>query len=192
MTVTTTSYGTWNNRIDAYALTVEQTVYEALGDAADEFDHEAIADDYRRAINEALPSGVALTGDEFIGPWEAGDEFDGYPTDEFGGLDIAAIVQSIDLWKIAERYDLTTTSYTAEVGEENAQWLAGNDGPTADLEPQDRITDLGSGKVRIPGAAIPKLRRRHDYEDGFVDVDGVLRIWIDDTDFPLTPDQHDD
>lgn len=191
MTVTT-SYGTWNNRIDAYALTVEQTVYEALGDAADEFDHEAIADDYRAAINAALPSGVALTGDEFIGPWEAGDEFDGYPTDEFGGLDIAAIVQSIDLWKIAERYDLTTTSYTAEVGEENAQWLAGNDGPTADLEPQDRITDLGSGKVRIPGAAIPKLRRRHDYEDGFVDVDGVLRIWIDDTDFPLTPDQHDD
>ena len=191
MTVTT-SYGTWNNRIDAYALTVEQSVVEALGDFADEYDVEALADAWRQAINEALPSGVALTGDEFIGPWEAGDDFDGYPTDEFGGLDIAAIVQSIDLWKIAERYDLTTTSYTAEVGEENAQWLAGNDGPTADLEPQDRITDLGSGKVRIPGAAIPKLRRRHDYEDGFVDVDGVLRIWIDDTDFPLTPDQHDD
>ena len=51
----TTSYGTWNNRVDPRALTVEQTIYETLGGYADEYDIDAIAADYRAAINEALP-----------------------------------------------------------------------------------------------------------------------------------------
>src|SRR5690606_34496329 len=70
--MTTTSYGTWNNRVDGDALTVEQTIAETLGDA-DEYDIDAIAADYRTAINKALPEGVTLAGNDFYGPYYTED-----------------------------------------------------------------------------------------------------------------------
>ena len=105
----TTSYGTWNNRVDGDALTVEQTVAETLGDYADEYDIDAIAADYRAAINEALPEGVALAGDEFIGPYYAEDATWGPELeDEDGRLDIKAIVDSVDLWAIVAKHEITS------------------------------------------------------------------------------------
>lgn len=104
----TTSYGTWNNKVDRYRLTVEQSVVEAFGaEGTDGFDLPAIVADYRAAINEALPQGVTLVGDEFIGPYRPEpDAFAGYPVDDDGGLDIKAIVDDIDLWAIIEKHDI--------------------------------------------------------------------------------------
>lgn len=103
---TTTSYGTWNNRADSASLTVESTVAAALGDYAGDHDVDAIATEYRRAINEALPGSVNLCGNEFIGPYHAEDcEFDDYPADEFYSLDIQEIVNGVDFWDIAAKYD---------------------------------------------------------------------------------------
>ncbi|MGI5273145.1 hypothetical protein ACQEUU_37650 [Nonomuraea sp. CA-218870] len=103
---TTTSYGTWNNRVEAYSLTVEQTVVEALGEFASEYDTDAIATDYRAAINEALPEGISLSGDEFYGPYYRDEvNLDGYPTDEDDRLDFKAIVEGIDFWEIAAKHE---------------------------------------------------------------------------------------
>ncbi|MDQ0842383.1 hypothetical protein [Streptomyces sp. V1I6] len=114
---TTTSYGTWYNH-QGGELNIETSVVVALGDYADDHDVDAIAADWSKAINEALPPNVALTGDEFIGPAYAKDqEFDGYPMEDVpaslegeveGALDIKAIVESVDFWAIAERHQLLT------------------------------------------------------------------------------------
>jgi len=101
----TTSYGTWNNLIDPRALAVEQTIYEALGDYADKYDIDIIAADYRDAINKALPEGVALVGDEFVGPYYAEDATWGDELEKDGRLDIKAIVDSVDLWAIVAEYE---------------------------------------------------------------------------------------
>lgn len=102
---TTTSYGTWNNRVEPHALSVEQGVFEALGDFADDYDLDALTAAYRDAINEALPAGVSLCGDEFIGPYESQDwESAGYPVDEYNRLDIGAIVNGIDFQAIAAEH----------------------------------------------------------------------------------------
>lgn len=106
---TTTNYGTWNNRVAPYSLTVENYVTDAFGSyGTDDFDFDAIVAEYRTAIDTALPDGVSLCGDEFIGPaYDADCDFTGYPTNEDGGLDIKAIVEDIDLWAIIERHDRT-------------------------------------------------------------------------------------
>jgi hypothetical protein len=104
---TTTSYGTWNNRVESGELTVEQSVIVALGDYADDYDLNAIAADYRAAINEALPQGVSLNGDEFYGPYHREDATWGSDLeDEDGRLDIKAIVDGIDFWAIAAEHEI--------------------------------------------------------------------------------------
>jgi hypothetical protein len=89
---TTTSYGSWQQHGDEFALTVEDTIAAAVGGYAHDFDLPAIAAAYRAAINDALPAGVVLAGDDFIGP---------YPADDF---DLAAVVQSVGLWPIIEAH----------------------------------------------------------------------------------------
>ena len=107
--IVTTSYGTWANRVDPRALTVEQTIYETLGGYAGDYDIDAIAADYRDAINMALPEGVVLAGDEFIGPYYAEDATWGPELeDEDGRLDIKAIVDSVDLWAIVAKHEITS------------------------------------------------------------------------------------
>lgn len=116
--VTTTGYGTWGNNIDAHSDGLDDDVATALGDFAHDYDVEAITTDWAKAINEALPPHVTLTGNEFIGPAYAKDqEFDGYPMQDVpagledeveGALDIKAIVESVDFWAIAERHQLLT------------------------------------------------------------------------------------
>lgn len=122
---TTTSYGTWCNQVDQYSTSVEHTVGEAFGSfGADDYDFDGIVRAYRDAINSALPDSVTLAGDEFIGPAYAEDQdWTGYPTvqgpdgleDEYeGSLDIAAIVEDVDLNAVMKRHELWDASRVAQ------------------------------------------------------------------------------
>jgi hypothetical protein len=104
---TTTSYGTWANIVNPYSLSVENTALDAFGtEGPDGYDLDGIVNEYRDAINDALPDGVSLNGDEFYGPYYQEDcHFDGYPVDELDELDIKAIVDSVDFWAIAARHE---------------------------------------------------------------------------------------
>lgn len=107
---TNTSYGTWATRIEyGSGLSVDETVSQALSDAhCGKTDTAGITAAYREAINAALPCGVQLCGDEFYGPagFEPVDfEADGFPVDDDGGLDIDAIVRTVDFYGIVERFD---------------------------------------------------------------------------------------
>ena len=97
MTVTT-SYGNWTI-VEEFSVSVEDTIGAALGAFAGDYNTDAIAADYRAAINAALPDGVSLCGDEFYGPAYA-DELP----------DIKDIVEGIDFWAIAARHDTTATN----------------------------------------------------------------------------------
>jgi hypothetical protein len=111
---TTTTYGTWNTKGDSMTLTVEQSIADYLGEFAKDFDVEAIVEDYREAIDEALPPSVSLCGNEFIGPYYATDcDFGDAPTTEFGDLDLKAIVAEIDLWAIIAKHDSSLTEQEA-------------------------------------------------------------------------------
>jgi len=68
-TATTTEYGTFNAYAgDLASPTIEYGITAALDDYAHEFDIQAIADEYRAAVNQHLPEGVTLTGDSLTGP----------------------------------------------------------------------------------------------------------------------------
>lgn len=98
-----TSYGTWLTEVDRESTTVERTVLEAFGSEGppDGVDVDQLAADYREAINEALPEGVTLSGNEFYGPAEpAAGQPDGYLLNRRGELNVEAIVNDVDFWKI--------------------------------------------------------------------------------------------
>ena len=111
----TTSYGHWTNIVEHTADTVEQTVSRFLTaadpDWAAELEENGVLDDiveeYRNAINAALPAGITLAGSEFFGPAELDPaEWDGdYPVTSDGRLDIAAIVAEVDLGEIVAKFD---------------------------------------------------------------------------------------
>lgn len=107
MTTTTTTYGTWNNFGDRWEVTVEGTVLSYIGGAPQEWVErveesgafDAMVAHYRIAINRALPDGVSLVGDEFYGPYyEADHTWD-------GELDIAEIIEGVDLGEIVDHHD---------------------------------------------------------------------------------------
>jgi hypothetical protein len=103
MTITC-SYGTWNRKVDSYTLTLEQSVGNALNGEYTDKQIEAVTEAYRDAINAALPDSVSLCGNQLYGPYTPGDnEFAGYPQDDEGDLDIAAIVESVDFWATVEQ-----------------------------------------------------------------------------------------
>jgi hypothetical protein len=117
MTTTTTSYGTWCNQISQYSTSPDNDVVDYVGGGDSDWQTlleesgalEQIKNEYRAAINDALPPSISLCGDEFIGPaYPDDDEFDGYPTDEYGGIDLKAILEDIDLGPIVERNDPLT------------------------------------------------------------------------------------
>ena len=108
----TTDYGTWNNHGDRSNLTLEATVIDFINggdadwrecvEATGAFD--AMVADYRQAINDALPAGVSLCGNQFYGPYHfAGCDWD-------GELDIAEIIRGVDLTAIVERHDPDSAS----------------------------------------------------------------------------------
>lgn len=91
---TTTEYGTWNNSADHTTATLEDSVATALGEFADQYDVDAIVEDYRDEINESLKeTGVSLHGNVFYGPHPKKD------------VDIKAAVERVDFWKIAQEYE---------------------------------------------------------------------------------------
>ncbi|MBD0743617.1 hypothetical protein [Streptomyces sp. CBMA152] len=114
---TTTSYGTWCNRVAQYSTSPDADVADYVGSGDSEWVErlqasgalEQMQSDFRAAINAALPPSISLCGDEFIGPAYPEDgEFDDYPSDEDGSLDFKAMVEDIDLAEIVERNDPVT------------------------------------------------------------------------------------
>jgi hypothetical protein len=110
---TTTSYGTWCNRVAPYSTSPDTDVIDYIsGGDRDWLERvetsgalEAMQAAFRAAINAALPGSISLCGDEFIGPaYPDENEFDGYPADEDGALDYKAIVESIDLAGIIDAH----------------------------------------------------------------------------------------
>jgi hypothetical protein len=92
---TNRSYGSWVRATGSSAMTLDGEVADALLAGVDFSDYtdeqiEAVAAAYRAAINEALPEGVSLCGDEFYGP-----AYQESP-------DLAEIVDSVDFWAVAE------------------------------------------------------------------------------------------
>lgn len=109
----TTTYGSWLNH--ASELTVDHTIQAAVGEYANDYDLNAVKDDYVTAVNAALPDGVFLVGDEFHGPYRDEDaDFDGYNLAEDGRLDIKTIVADVDLYAIVEANELWTIDRVAE------------------------------------------------------------------------------
>ncbi|GAA2770483.1 hypothetical protein [Streptomyces showdoensis] len=114
---TTTSYGTWTNRVNNYSTSPDADVLDYINGGDSDWQElleasgalSRIQSEYRDAIEAVLPPGISLCGDEFIGPWQpAEDEFDGYPVDELDNLDFAAMVQEIDLASIVDRNEPLT------------------------------------------------------------------------------------
>lgn len=120
MSDTTTSYGTWCNRVNQYSTSPESDVLDYINGGDNAWQElldasgllKKIQSEYRDAINDALPPSVSLSGDEFIGPYQPDEgEFDGYPTDEDGFLDIEAVCRDIDLGPIVERNEPVTLEH---------------------------------------------------------------------------------
>ncbi|MFF3264966.1 hypothetical protein ACFYWO_38115 [Streptomyces sp. NPDC002932] len=114
---TNTAYGTWTNRVNTFSTGPDADVLDYINGGAPDWRElleksgalDEITRAYRAAIEQALPAGVALCGEEFIGPADPDDdEFDGYPVDEDNRLDIAACVEDIDLDAIIEWHDPLT------------------------------------------------------------------------------------
>lgn len=125
---TTTSYGSWFNH-QGHELNIETSVVVALGDYGREYDVDAIARDWAEAINEALPHGVTLAGDEFYGPAYAEDR------DWDGDLDITAAIEGVDFWAIAEKHELWDIDRVAE--------HLGHKGPSATGTARKTLSRLG-------------------------------------------------
>ena len=53
-------------------------------------------------VRAALPEGIYLTGDEFIGLHHSDPNY----TDELADFDIKAAIESVDLGEIVERHDV--------------------------------------------------------------------------------------
>lgn len=111
MTVTT-SYGSWYNHTGSN-LTPSADIQDVMGGADSDWlqrmeDSGAIDDierDWREAINEALPEGITLAGEEFYGPHDSDPDY----TDEIQDCDIREIINAIDLQDIIERHDVDLT-----------------------------------------------------------------------------------
>ena len=77
------------------------------------------------------------------------------------------------------------TTWRADVGEQNARWLA-TECRTARLASEYRPRDLGGGRLEVNALALGALRELGEEEDGFITDDGDgLRIWVGDDAFEL-------
>ena len=111
--MTNTIYGTWCNTVNTYASSPDDEVEAYITGGGSHWRElletsgalDRIKSEYRDEIDARLPPDVALVGEQFIGPAEPEEgEFDGY-VDADGELDIAALVEDIDLGKIVEKHD---------------------------------------------------------------------------------------
>lgn len=103
-----TVYGLWSN-YSGDTLTPEATLDNALVNAEAEWREKVeetgafdkMADAYRDAIDNALPEGVNLVGEQFYGPFQRPDEMEDFEDFE----DITAGLDSIDIQKIIDTHD---------------------------------------------------------------------------------------
>lgn len=102
-TMITTSYGTWTNHVDKFA-SFHDGIVAAIGEHVTPEVLEKVEEEYRDAIIAALPDGVLLCGDEFIGPANPPTWGDDVPVDEDGRLDLESIVTGVDFWEIVARH----------------------------------------------------------------------------------------
>lgn len=137
---TTTSYGTWSSRVNTYSTSPDADVLDFINGGDSDWREllessgalERIQAEYRDAIDAALPAGVSLCGDEFIGPAETDEgEFDGYPVDDMGDLDFAAMVEDIDLAAIVDRNEPVTLE---DIGRDELRSKAKEPGKAASKE----------------------------------------------------------
>jgi len=106
----TTSYGTWVNHGDSYNVSVEASIADAISGGDRDWRErmetsgalDRIASDYRDAIDNALPEGISIAGDEFIGLHHTDPDY----TDEIGDFDIAEAIKDIDLFAIIQKHDV--------------------------------------------------------------------------------------
>jgi hypothetical protein len=173
---TTTSYGTWCNRVNTYSTSPDADVDDFVGggDSAwlERIEKSGALDemkaDYRAAIEAALPDSISLCGDEFIGPaYPDDDEFDDYPTDNYGVLDFKAIVDEISLEEIVEANDPVTLE---EIGRWEMQSKAQNPAKVASaamsragLKPYTYLPHPESGRpqaIYLKGAVREALAKR--------------------------------
>ncbi|OBK86350.1 hypothetical protein [Mycolicibacter sinensis] len=97
------NYGTWSSCADTVWPAVEDQVRNSLEDNFDDRDVVWISRVYRDAVGAALPDGVSLRGKDFYGAHPDEQQFEGYPHDEEGCLDIAAIIRGVNLRDIVQR-----------------------------------------------------------------------------------------
>jgi hypothetical protein len=103
----TTSYGTWATY--AHVLSIRNTVDDYIAGGGDEWvtdvhatgAFDRIVDDFRTAINQNLPGGITLNGDDFYGPYPLADGV--RPADL--KKTIPAVIEAVDLAAIVERHD---------------------------------------------------------------------------------------
>ncbi|MFJ1647960.1 hypothetical protein [Streptomyces sp. NPDC088258] len=106
----TTSYGTWCNHGDSTNVSVEATIADAINGGDSEWRDrmetsgalERVASDYRDAIDNALPDGISIAGNEFIGLHRTDPDY----TDEIGDFDISEAIQGVDLFAIVQKHDV--------------------------------------------------------------------------------------
>lgn len=89
---TTTEWASWARAEASGYVTLEDSVESAVGDHLTVAETASVSIRYRDAINAALPDGVSLCGDMFIGPYPA-------PWDALEQLQ--EMLDDIDFWDIA-------------------------------------------------------------------------------------------
>lgn len=106
----TTEFGSWANHGDEWNVSVEASIADAINGGDNDWQErmetsgalDRIASDYRDAVNDALPYGIWLTGNEFIGLHQSDPDC----TDEILEFDISAAVKEIDLMEIIQKHDV--------------------------------------------------------------------------------------
>lgn len=183
-----TDFGSWNT-VNPTTLNVAHGAVELLGAYASDYDTAGLAHAYADAINAALPERVSLAGDRFFGPWIVRDgEWDGYPTVE-GRLDLKAIVEGVDFWRLARAYERGATLYvTIEAGAEDSPgrfvWQL-----LTDVERTDQEDDLGLTAVELAEV----VGQDQNVADGDL---WRVRVWAEPDEFeahgePLAEHLHD-
>lgn len=165
---TTTSYGTWNNHGDQCNVTVGASIADAIsGGDADWRERmgssgalDRIEADYRAAIDEALPDGVQLCGEEFYGPYDTDQAIEqqmaAFEDDEDP---IRSVIEGVDLQAIIEAHDVDAVpAGDVPVPAEDMPGAGGSDRP---IRVGDRVSLAVSA---YPGDVTGVVRRV--YSDG--------------------------
>ena len=85
---------------------------------------------------------------------------------------------------------MVTQRWVAEVGEDNARWLA-TESRTARLASDYRPRAVGGGCIELSALALDASRELGEEEDGYITDDGEgLRVWIGDDAFELLLVEH--